>query len=138
MATRLTHLALPCRDLDATIAWYEDHTAMRTFHRRVDVDGEVAWLAEEGSEFGLVVVQSFEARDLGEPQTILSPFAHLGFDVDGPAEVEAMAERGQPEGCLHWEAGQLPPPIGYLCALTDPDGNVVEFSFGQSQEAFGS
>ena len=42
MATRLTHLALPCRDLDATIAWYEDHTPMRTFHRRVDADTEVA------------------------------------------------------------------------------------------------
>ena len=49
-----------------------------------------------------------------------------------------MAEPGRAEGCLHWEAEQLPPPIGYLCALTDPDGNVVEFSFGQSQEAFGS
>ncbi len=101
MATRLTHLALPCRDLNATVAWYEDHTPMRTFHRRVDVDGEVAWLADEGSEFGLVVVQSFEARDSGEPQTILSPFAHLGFDVDGPAEVEAIAEQGRAEGWLH-------------------------------------
>ena len=25
----------------------------------------------------------------------------------------------------------MPAPIGYICALTDPDGNVIEFSFDQ-------
>ena len=98
MAARFTHLALPCRDLDATIAWYEAHTPMRAFHRRSDLDAEVAWLAEDDTSVGLVVVQSFEARASGEPQTTLSPFAHLGFDVDDPAEVErvdgALAETG--------------------------------------------
>ena len=128
---RLTHLALPCRDLDATIVWYEAHTPLRAFHRRTDVDAEVAWLAENDTTVGLVMVQTFEARDSGEPQTILSPFAHLGFDVDTPAEVDATAEAGRSSGCLHWEPADHPPPVGYLCALTDPDGNVVEFSFGQ-------
>lgn len=103
MAARFTHLALPCRDLDATIAWYEAHTPMRAFHRRSDLDAEVAWLAEDDTSVGLVVVQSFEARASGEPQTTLSPFAHLGFDVDDPAEVDAAAEVGRSSGCLHWE-----------------------------------
>ena len=128
---RLTHLALPCRDLDATIVWYETHTPLRAFHRRTDLDAEVAWLAENDTTVGLVMVQTFEARDSGEPQTILSPFAHRGFDVDTPAEVDATAEAGRSSGCLHWEPVDHPPPVGYLCALTDPDGNVVEFSFGQ-------
>ena len=135
MAARFTHLALPCRDLDATIAWYEAHTPMRAFHRRVDADAEVAWLAEVlsggGTAVGLVVVQTFEAKASGEPQTTLSPFAHLGFDVDDPAEVDAAAEIGRASGCLHWEPANHPSPVGYLCALTDPDDNVVEFSFGQ-------
>ena len=135
MAARFTHLALPCRDLDATIAWYEAHTPMRAFHRRVDADAEVAWLTEVlsggGTTVGLVVVQTFEAKASGEPQTTLSPFAHLGFDVDDPAEVDAAAEIGRASGCLHWEPANHPSPVGYLCALTDPDGNVVEFSFGQ-------
>ena len=34
-------------------------------------------------------------------------------------------------GCLHWEPQQLAEHIGYVCAVTDPDGNVVEFSHGQ-------
>jgi hypothetical protein len=32
---------------------------------------------------------------------------------------------------LAWEAGDNPAPVGYLCAVSDPDGNVIEFSFGQ-------
>ena len=28
-------------------------------------------------------------------------------------------------------ATEMPPPIGYICMLTDPDGNLIEFSFDQ-------
>ena len=80
---------------------------------------------------GIVAVQTFADRDAGVPIPVLTPFAHLGFDVDTPAEVDATAEAGRSSGCLHWEPVDHPPPVGYLCALTDPDGNVVEFSFGQ-------
>ena len=89
--------------------------------------GDPSW----GPPVGLVVVQTFEATASGEPRTTLRPFAHLGFDVDDPAEVDAAAEIGRASGCLHWEPANHPSPVGYLCALTDPDDNVVEFSFGQ-------
>jgi catechol 2,3-dioxygenase-like lactoylglutathione lyase family enzyme len=134
-------VALPCHNLDATIAWYEHHTPLRAFHRRVDVDAEVAWLAESPAQggienpVGIVVVQSFADRDAGVPVPVLTPFAHLGFEVDDPAEVDAIAERGRAVGCLHWEPVDHPPPVGYLCALADPDGNVVEFSHGQGLDA---
>jgi hypothetical protein len=45
--------------------------------------------------------------------------------------VDRIAAQAEEEGCLHWPPAQLPPPIGYVCAATDPDGNVVEFSFDQ-------
>ena len=45
--------------------------------------------------------------------------------------VDEIAARGRAEGCLAWEPQQLPAPIGYICALTDPDGNMVEFSHDQ-------
>jgi hypothetical protein len=25
----------------------------------------------------------------------------------------------------------MPPPVGYICAITDPDGNVIEISHDQ-------
>ena len=49
---------------------------------------------------------------------------------------------GRADGCLEWEPAQWPPPVGYVCALADPDGNVVEFSYDQgvyakAQEVWG-
>ena len=42
-----------------------------------------------------------------------------------------MAERGRAEDCLAWEPKAFPYPVGYRCALKDPDGYVIEFSYGQ-------
>jgi catechol 2,3-dioxygenase-like lactoylglutathione lyase family enzyme len=57
---------------------------------------------------------------------------HLGFAVDDPAEIDRIAEEGRREDCLHWAPRNLGPPAGKLCALRDPTGHIIEFSFGQS------
>ena len=57
--------------------------------------------------------------------------SHLGFAVAAREDVEAIAARAREEGCLFWEPQDLPPPVGYLCAVEDPDGYVIEFSHGQ-------
>ncbi len=77
------------------------------------------------------------------PQPIMAPFAHIGIEVTSRAEVDAIAERGESEGCLAWPPTEMPPPIGYICALTDPDGNMIEFSYDQGvyatvQEVWGT
>ena len=41
---RFTHVAVPCTDLDATIAWYERHTPLRLLDRREDELGRSAWM----------------------------------------------------------------------------------------------
>ena len=45
--------------------------------------------------------------------------------------VNAIAERAREEGILAWEPKEEPYPVGYYCAVNDPDGNFVEFSYGQ-------
>ena len=79
--------------------------------------------------FVLVLVM-FDA-DAGRPQPLMRPFGHLGIELPTRADVDEIAERGRAAGCLEWEPTQLPFPVGYVCALRDPDGNVVEFSFDQ-------
>jgi catechol 2,3-dioxygenase-like lactoylglutathione lyase family enzyme len=130
---RFTHVALPCHDIDAAIDWYERFTPLRLLDRREDADGRGAWLGQPDmvDKPFIVVLVSFNRDHPRGPQTTLGPFAHLGIEVPTRAEVDAMAERGRAEGCLKWEPQQLPPPIGYVCALTDPDGNMVEFSYDQ-------
>ena len=79
--------------------------------------------------FILVLVSFF--RNQGTKQPIMAPFAHLGIELTSREAVDETARAGEEAGCLMWAPQQMPPPIGYICALTDPDGNVVEFSFDQ-------
>ena len=135
---RLTHLALPCRDLDASTEWYEAHTPLRVVHRRIDPDGQVAWIAEPdrpGTPFVLVLIGPPADDGEHEPQPVLTSPAHLGIELDSRDDVDEVAERGRAAGCLAWEPVELPQPVGYICAIADPDGNLVEFSFGQDVAA---
>ena len=128
MPDRLTHLALPCSNLEATIKWYERYTPLRETHHRQDSEGAVAWLSPQESGIVLVFIQK---KETSEPIPVLSPLAHLGIAVDSTEEVDQIATRGENEGCLAWEPRQESDPVGYICALSDPDGNLVEFSYGQ-------
>lgn len=130
---RFTHVALPCCNLDASIAWYEQFTPLRLLQRREDADGVSAWIGQPDmvdKPFIIVLVSFFRDQPHG-PQPMLAPFAHLGIELPAKADVDEVAARGRAAGCLAWEPQQLPAPIGYVCALTDPDGNMVEFSFDQ-------
>jgi catechol 2,3-dioxygenase-like lactoylglutathione lyase family enzyme len=130
MGIALTHLALHVRDLDANVAFYERFCGMRCIHRRGEAaeTQRVAWLAELGREREFILV--FIA---GGPQrtTTGADFSHLGFALESRAAVDTVAARAQQEGCLVWPAREEPYPVGYYCGLKDPDGNFVEFSYGQ-------
>jgi lactoylglutathione lyase len=133
---RWTHVALPCADIDTSVDWYTRHTPLVVLDRREDADGKNAWLTHDGqadNPFVLVLVM-FYANE-GTPQPQLAPFAHLGIELPARADVDVMADRGREEGCLAWEPVDLPAPVGYVCALHDPDGNVVEFSHDQGVHA---
>ena len=63
------------------------------------------------------------------------------FDVVAARKPASWSAKG--EDCLFWPPTQMPPPIGYICALKDPDGNVIEFSYDQgvyakAQEVWGA
>jgi len=130
---RWTHIALPCHDIDKSIEWYTRYTTLELLDRRSDPDGYGAWLGHSDqaeSPFILVLVSFFRDQEKG-PQPIMAPFAHIGIEVESRAEVERIAEMGKAEGCLMWPPTDMPDPIGYICAVTDPDGNVIEISHNQ-------
>lgn len=129
---RWTHIALPAADIEASVAWYQKYTPLVVLDRREDADGKNAWLAHEGqveNPFVLVLVMFY--RDQGKRQPQLAPFAHIGVEVPERADVDRIAEQARADGCLTWEPTDMPPPIGYICAITDPDGNVIEISHDQ-------
>jgi catechol 2,3-dioxygenase-like lactoylglutathione lyase family enzyme len=145
---RWTHIALRVRDIDASIAWYTEFTPLELLDRRSDEFGHGAWLGQPDSPdkpFILVLAQFFPETDpfKGAPQEILAPFAHLGIELTSPEAIDAKAAQGEAGGCLGMPPTEMPPPIGYICMLRDPDGNTIEFSYDQgvyakAKEVWGS
>ena len=129
---RWTHIALPSSDLERSIAWYQEFTPLVLLARHEDAVGQNAWLSHDHqavNPFILVLVMFY--RDQGKPQPIMAPFAHIGIEVPSRADVDAMADRARAAACLSWEPRDMPPPVGYICAINDPDGNVIEISHDQ-------
>lgn len=133
---RWTHIALRVNDIDATIDWYTTNTPLELIDKRQDDAGYGAWLGMPGktnNPFILVVAQFFEGMDpfSDAPKAVLGPFAHLGIELPEKEDVDAMAVTASEGGFLAMPATMMPPPIGYICMLNDPDGNTVEFSWDQ-------
>lgn len=124
----LTHVALHVHDLDACIAFYRDFCGMQVVHERRDGGRRVVWLAEPGreQEFIFVMVPGGAGREQAP-----NDYSHLGFALESREAVDAIADQARRVGYLAWEPRQEPYPVGYYCGVRDPDGTMVEFSYGQ-------
>jgi catechol 2,3-dioxygenase-like lactoylglutathione lyase family enzyme len=124
----LTHIALQVRNLDTSASFYGSYCGLKIVHERNDRGTRILWLAEPGRErdFILVLMPGGHGRVQAE-----GDYSHLGFALASRAEVDAVAQRAQAEGHLVWPPKQEPFPVGYYCGVMDPDGTMVEFSFGQ-------
>ena len=129
---RWTHIALPTGDLAKAIEFYTSLTPLVVVERFEDDQGESAWLSNDKqveTPFVMVLV-SFD-RDKGGQHGVLTPFAHVGIEVPKREDVDRIADRAREMGCLQWEPQYVNEQVGYVCALRDPDGNVIEISHDQ-------
>lgn len=126
----LTHIALHVRDVEASAAFYRDFCCLIETHSRPDLakGGRVVWLAERGRERDFI----FVLIPAG-PERTRHPhdFSHLGFAMASREAVDAIAAKAETAGRLLWPPRQDDYPVGYYCGVLDPDGNAVEFSYGQ-------
>ncbi|MFQ5785952.1 MAG: VOC family protein, partial [Alphaproteobacteria bacterium] len=116
------------RDLDACIAFYRRFCGLTITHERGQGADRVVWLAEPGREKAFIFVML-----AGGPERAPAArdFSHFGFALASRAAVDTVADEARAAGCLEWPPRQEPYPVGYYCGLRDPDGNFVEFSYGQ-------
>ena len=117
----LTHVALPVRSLEASVAFYGTYAAMHVIHSRHDV----AWVSDRTRPFAIVLIQTS-----GEVRPLL-PMAHLGVAVASREEVDRLCKVADEAGCLLKPPEDSGPPVGYWALLRDPDGHTLEISFGQ-------
>ena len=142
-ASLLTHIALPVRDLDATLAFYERYTTLVNIHERFDPQTGLrsVWLANErdvtadAARFVIVLIcgklPTAVTGDIKEEYGFLRSISHLGISCDTREAVDAIAAKAKEEGCLLLGPMYRNPIVGYICIVTDPDGNNVEFSVEQ-------
>jgi catechol 2,3-dioxygenase-like lactoylglutathione lyase family enzyme len=126
MPTRWTHITINCSDLEASVDFYTSVCGLSIVRdRRVEGRHNV-WLApptEAGVDpvFVLVIVQ-------GEVKALLD---HFGFQCDSRAEVDRVAEAARQQGTLVQSPIDAGGVVGYFAMVRDPDGHIVEFTYGQ-------
>ncbi len=124
----LTHLALHVENVEECVAFYRDYCKLSVVRRRGPRGNQTVWLAEPGKDrtFVFVLIGGGQAQAQAPDD-----FSHRGFALSSKAEVDEVATRAETEGRLAWSARQQDYPVGYFCGVRDPDGGVVEFSYGQ-------
>ena len=125
---KCTHVALQVRDVAASIGFYERYCGMGIVHDRNAGGQRVVWCGwgEDPPKFVIVLVG--EAYAVNEQP----PTQHIGMAVDSRAEVEDIYHRALADGLTRlWAPRDAGSVVGYYCGVADPDGNMVEFSYGQ-------
>jgi lactoylglutathione lyase len=146
----LTHVALPVRDLDKTLAFYRRYTTLEVIHERVDDETHMrtAWLANPGDKtstgaeagiqaarFVIVLMSGALPKqitgDIKEEYGFLRSISHFGLSCNSRDDVDRLAAMAKEEGCLLLGPMYRNAVVGYICIVQDPDGNNIEFSVEQ-------
>ncbi|WP_076407485.1 VOC family protein [Shewanella sp. UCD-KL12] len=144
MAVAITHMALHVKDVQACVDFYSSYAGMHIIHERecgrsyedspesksvgMCEATRIVWLSEPGQESQFIIVLIPGGR--GHQQQ-LDDFSHLGFALENKAAVDKVAKLALEEGRLVWGVREDKYPAGYYCGVRDPDGNFIEFSYGQ-------
>jgi catechol 2,3-dioxygenase-like lactoylglutathione lyase family enzyme len=123
----LTHVALPVRDLAASLGFYEKYAGMSVVHDRVDptTGSRVVWVSDGTRPFVLVLIESAEVR---HP---LLPIAHLGVGCRSREDVDRLVASARGEGRACYGPIDAGYPVGYFALISDPDDHTLELSHGQ-------
>ncbi|HTK16818.1 MAG TPA: VOC family protein [Acidimicrobiia bacterium] len=138
-----THIALPVRDLDATLDFYRKYTTLELIHERTDPETGLrsVWLAnsrdktDAAARFVLVLIcgalPSQITGDIKEEYGFLTSISHLGISLNTREEVDRIAGMAGADDILVLGPRYMNPVVGYICIVRDPDGNQLEFSVEQ-------
>lgn len=124
----LTHIALHVKDVSKCVSFYQRYGELEIVRDRHVNGKHIIWLAEscKADQFIFVLLPGGP----GHQQSSVD-FSHLGFALSSKDEVDKIAQMATKENILLWPPKQEDFPVGYYCGVLDPDGNRIEFSFGQ-------
>ena len=123
---RWTHITINCTDLARSIDFYTQLCGLTIVRDRRSEGRHNVWLgpatsAGEDPLFVLVIVQD----------EIKFRLDHFGFQCDSREEVDRIASLARAQNILVEPPLDLGGVVGYFTQVRDPDGHLVEFTFGQ-------
>lgn len=126
MPTRWTHITINASDLNASIEFYTSVCGLSIVRDRRPEGRHNVWLGPstppgEDPIFVLVIVQDEVKQRLD----------HFGFQCDSREEVDRIAREAGKSGTLVEPPTDIGGVVGYFAMVRDPDGHLVEFTFGQ-------
>lgn len=124
---RLTHIGLPVTDLAKSVAFYKKWAGMTVQDGPNDPGGvKGVRLTQAGGTFAISLLEMPVANAMPMPGVM-----HLGLDCTSKAQVDKIASDAKKAGILLSAPVDSGPDLGYQTYISDPDGNNLEFSFGQ-------
>lgn len=126
MPVRWTHLTAAVSDVDRSIEFYTSMCNLSLLRDRRPDGGSTVWLGPKPKDgeyptFLLVLAK-------GE---VTARLDHLGFQCESREEVDEIAKLAKEKGILVEPPTDAGGVVGYFMMLSDPDGHLVEFTFGQ-------
>jgi len=126
MPPRWTHITINVSDIDRSVDFYTSICGLSIARDRRKEGRHNVWLgpslaAGEDPAFVLVMVQD----------EVKSRLDHFGFQCDSRAEVDQIAELARSQDFLIDPPTDVGGVVGYFTTIRDPDGHLIEFTFGQ-------
>jgi len=126
MAVRWTHITINCADIDASVEFYTSLCGLSIVRDRRLEGRHNVWLGPatrpgEDPIFVLVMVQD----------EVKARLDHFGFQCDSREDVDRVAAMARERNILVEPPTDVGGVVGYFTSVRDPDGHVVEFTFGQ-------
>jgi catechol 2,3-dioxygenase-like lactoylglutathione lyase family enzyme len=126
MPTRWTHITINVRDLDRSVDFYTSVCGLSVVRDRRLEGRHNVWLgtptpAGEDPTFVLVMVQA----------EVKARLDHFGFQCESREEVDRIAEYARRQNILVEPPVDVGGVVGYFSMVRDPDGHLIEFTFGQ-------
>ena len=132
MPPRWTHITINASDLNRSVDFYTSLCGLSIVRDRRLEGRHNVWLGPatpsgQDPTFVLVIVQD----------EIKAKLDHFGFQCDSRDEVDRIAELARRRNILIEPPVDLGGVVGYFTMVRDPDGHLIEFTFGQPLKGLG-
>ncbi len=123
------HVLFKVKDADLCIHFYSDYLGMGAVSDQRDGDGKRwVWMRFSENPHSPLFVFTEEPH-LKVPAGVPPLLPKMCFRLTDVKPVEEISAKAKKDNCLVEAAGYGGHIRGYFCVVSDPDGNLLEFSY---------